>query len=141
MPKGKRNINKIIIHHSASPQSTTVEQIRDWHVNGRGWSDIGYHFIVLGDGTVANGRHINRKGAHCYNHNGASIGICVTGNTSQEPPTQLQLESLWGKVKLLMEEYNLDRQNVYGHRDFGATECPGNILYALIQQWKQGLCC
>ena len=139
MPRGKRNIDKIIVHHSASPKSTTVDQIRDWHVNGRGWSDIGYHFIVLGDGTVANARPINKKGAHCYNHNGTSIGICVTGNTSQEPPNKLQLESLWEKLKLLMEEYNLERSSVYGHRDFSATECPGDMLYAILQQWKQGL--
>lgn len=139
MPKGKRNVNKIIIHHTASSKNTTVEQIRDWHVNGNGWSDIGYHFIVLGDGTVETGRHINKTGAHCRGHNKGSIGICVTGNTSQEPPNKLQLESLWAKLKLLMEEYNLDRHNVYGHRDFGATECPGNMLYALLQQWKQGL--
>jgi len=139
MPKGKRNVNKIIIHHTASSKNTTVEQIRDWHVNGNGWSDIGYHYIILGDGTVETGRHINKTGAHCKGHNTGSIGICVTGNTSQEPPNKLQLESLWGKLKLLMEEYNLDRRNVYGHRDFGATECPGNMLYALLQQWKQGL--
>ena len=65
MPKGKRNVNKIIIHHSASPQSTTREQIYDWHVNGNGWSDIGYHYIVLGNGEVVSGRHVNKTGAHC----------------------------------------------------------------------------
>lgn len=140
MAKGKRNINKIIIHHSASPKTTTREQIYDWHVNGNGWSDIGYHFIVLGDGTIVNGRHINRTGAHCKGKNKGSIGICVTGNTSEEPPTTQQLETLWGKVKMLMEEYGLDRHNVYGHRDFGATNCPGDMLYGLLQQFKQGLC-
>ena len=139
MPKGKRNVSKIIIHHSASPQSTTKEQIYDWHVNGNGWSDIGYYYIVLGNGEVVAGRHVNKTGAHCKNHNRGSIGICVTGNTSTVAPTTQQMESLWGKVKMIMEEYNLDRHNVYGHRDFGATECPGNYLYAMLQQFKAGL--
>ena len=139
MPKGKRNVNKIIIHRTASPKSTTVDQIRDWHVNGRGWSDIGYHFIVLEDGSVAAGRHINRTGAHCKGQNKASIGIAITGNTSEEPPSQIQLESLWGKIKMLMAEYNLSRANVYAHKDFSATECCGDMLYAILQQWKQGL--
>jgi hypothetical protein len=49
------------------------------------------------------------------------------------------MDSLWGKVKMIMEEYNLDRRNVYGHRDFGATECPGNYLYGMLQQFKAGL--
>lgn len=140
MAKGKRNVNKIIIHHSASPKTTTRDQIYDWHVNGNGWSDIGYHFIVMGDGTIENGRHINKTGAHCKGQNKGSIGICVTGNTSQEPPTTLQLETLWGKVKMLMDEYGLERSDVYGHRDFGATNCPGDMLYALLKQFKQGLC-
>ena len=131
----------IVVHCAATKPSMDIgaDTIRDWHVNGNGWSDIGYHFIVLGDGTVETGRHINKTGAHCRGHNKGSIGVCVTGNTSQEPPNLLQLDSLWGKLRLLMEEYNLDRHNVYGHRDFGTTECPGNMLYALSQQWKQGL--
>lgn len=139
MAKGRRNVNKIIIHHSASSQSTTVDQIRDWHVKGNGWSDIGYHFIILADGSVEAGRHINRTGAHCKGQNKGSIGVCVVGNTNSEPPTAPQIESLWGKLKMLMEDYNLDRRNIYGHKDFGATECPGNMLYALLQQFKQGL--
>ena len=86
MPKGKRNVNKIIIHHSASPKDTTKEQIYDWHVNGNGWSDIGYHFVITEDGTIHEGRHINTSGAHCRGHNANSIGVCVTGNTNNEKP-------------------------------------------------------
>ena len=44
MAKGKRRIDKIIIHHSASPIGTTVEQIDQWH-KARGWTGIGYHFV------------------------------------------------------------------------------------------------
>ena len=140
MPRGKRDVFKIIVHHTASPRDTTVSQIRDWHVNGNGWSDIGYHYIILGDGTLERGRSINKTGAHCKGHNKGSIGICVTGNTSQEPPTTAQVESLFGTLKMLLEDYNLQRSDVYGHRDFGATECPGDWLYTLLQQFKQGLC-
>jgi len=140
MPRGKRDVFKIIVHHTASPRDTTVAQIRDWHVNGNGWSDIGYHYIILGDGTLERGRSINKTGAHCKGHNKGSIGICVTGNTSQEPPTTAQVESLFGTLKMLLEDYNLERSDVYGHRDFGATECPGDWLYTLLQQFKQGLC-
>ncbi len=140
MARGRRDVHKIIVHHTASPQDTTVSQIRDWHVNGNGWSDIGYHYIILGDGTLERGRSINKTGAHCKGHNRGSIGICVTGNTSEEPPTTAQVQSLLGTLNMLLEEHNITRQDVYGHRDLGATECPGNWLYTILQQYKQGLC-
>ncbi len=46
-----RYINKIIIHCSATPEGRnfTVDEIRDWHVNGNGWSDIGYHYVIYLD--------------------------------------------------------------------------------------------
>jgi N-acetylmuramoyl-L-alanine amidase len=94
---------------------------------------------VLGNGEVVAGRHINKTGSHCKGKNKGSIGICVTGNTNNEAPTTQQMESLWGKVKMLMDEYDLTRQDVYGHRDFSTSECPGNYLYAFLQQFKQGL--
>lgn len=140
MGRGRRKVDKIIVHHTASPQNTTVDQIRDWHVNGNGWSDIGYHYIILADGTLERGRNVNRTGAHCKNKNKGSIGVCVTGNTSNEPPTMQQIESLKGTLGMLIEDYLLTRQDVYGHRDFGATECPGDFLYAYLQQYRQGLC-
>ena len=43
-----RNINKIIIHTTATPEGrdVSIENVRDWHVNGNGWFDVGYHFLV-----------------------------------------------------------------------------------------------
>mgnify|MGYP003677575917 CR=1 FL=1 len=69
----KRTINKIIVHHSASGSAvTTVEKIRKWHVEGNGWSDIGYHFIVHLDGSVHAGRPVERSGAHVRGFNSTS---------------------------------------------------------------------
>tara|TARA_R110001632_G_scaffold174521_1_gene294103 strand:+ start:521 stop:721 length:201 start_codon:yes stop_codon:yes gene_type:complete len=53
-----RKIDKIIVHCSATPQfkDFDVEDIRDWHVNGNGWSDIGYHYIIKLDGEIQVGR-------------------------------------------------------------------------------------
>ena len=49
-----RSINEIIVHCSATRegQHIPVETIKKWHVEGRGWSDIGYHFYVELDGTI-----------------------------------------------------------------------------------------
>ena len=59
-----RDINKIVLHCSATREGHDVstETIRGWHVNKRGWSDIGYHFVVLLDGTVDKARPIERQG-------------------------------------------------------------------------------
>ena len=78
-----RNINEIIIHCSATRegQHIPVETIKDWHVNGRGWSDIGYHFYIELDGTIKKGRDIDKTGAHCKNHNRNSIGVLCTSRS------------------------------------------------------------
>ena len=82
LKKSRRTINEIIVHCTASPegQAKTVEQIRANHVapvskGGRGWSDIGYHYVVYLDGTVHIGRDVDTSGAHCTNHNAHSIGV------------------------------------------------------------------
>ncbi|EPX78509.1 hypothetical protein Salmuc_03620 [Salipiger mucosus DSM 16094] len=67
-----RDISKIIVHASATqadwmdgyPTGTKMAEIRRWHVEDRGWSDIGYHFLIDRDGTVARGRPLERIGAH-----------------------------------------------------------------------------
>ena len=56
-----RNINRIILHCSATPEGryTSANEIRKWHVNGNGWSDIGYHYVIRIDGTIEKGRPIS----------------------------------------------------------------------------------
>ena len=76
--KNRRSINEIIIHCSASKPSTTRDDIRKWHKQ-RGWSDIGYHYVIESDGAIKTGRSINKAGAHCKGFNEYSIGICLVG--------------------------------------------------------------
>ena len=61
-----RNINKIIVHCSATPEGKafSVADIRRWHLQ-RGFSDIGYHFVIYLDGSVHVGRPLAKAGAHC----------------------------------------------------------------------------
>jgi len=72
-----RNIDKIIIHCSATPIGVdfSAETIRDWHVKGNKWDDIGYHYIVRLNGSLEYGRPVGISGAHCKGHNKHSIGI------------------------------------------------------------------
>ena len=76
-----RKIRKIIIHCSATKEGHDIDaaEIKKWHVEGNGWSDIGYHYVIKLDGTVEEGRPLERSGAHTLNHNFDSIGICYIG--------------------------------------------------------------
>ena len=74
-----RNIDRIVLHCSATPEGKdySVETIRDWHVNGRGWSDIGYHYVIRLDGSVELGRPIDKIGAHVKGHNKTILSSSV----------------------------------------------------------------
>ena len=76
-----RTITLIIIHCSATPEgrSLSFEECRRDHIMHRHFRDIGYHFYITRDGTVHDGRPIEKVGAHCEGHNSHSIGICYEG--------------------------------------------------------------
>ncbi|MEJ6791980.1 MAG: N-acetylmuramoyl-L-alanine amidase [Lacinutrix sp.] len=124
-----RTINKIIIHCSATPECRDVspEEVTRWHVEERGWSDVGYHFIITIDGVVHSGRPIERQGAHAKGHNSDSIGVCYIGGmdsemkSAKDTRTYEQKESL---VNLICELKDTYGGTVYGHRDFSNKECP-----------------
>ena len=86
---------------------------------------IGYHYVVLLDGTIQAGRPIERQGAHCVGHNANSIGICYIGglNSKGEPEdtrTQAQKDALsrliW-RLSLQLANAGQGMPEVYGHRD------------------------
>jgi N-acetylmuramoyl-L-alanine amidase len=79
-----RQIKRIIWHCSATREGVdvSVDTIRSWHKD-RGFSDIGYHYVILLDGSVRDGRPIERVGAHVERHNLDSIGICYVGGVDE----------------------------------------------------------
>ena len=124
-----RNINKIILHCSATRegQDISTETIRGWHVNERGWSDIGYHFVVLLDGTVDKARPVKRQGAHVRGKNKGSIGICYIGGCDadmnpKDTRNEAQKKSLEELITYLMESY--DDATLHGHNEFSSKACP-----------------
>ena len=147
-----RTINKIIIHCSATfpKQKCDVEIIRGWHTDpkkpGGPYQDIGYHFVILRDGTVASGRPLELVGAHTLNHNKNSIGICLVGglqdgsggdanndgiieefeNGQRGKPeanyTPEQWAALQSLVTRLSKEY--PKATIHGHNEFAAKACP-----------------
>lgn len=126
-----RKIDKIIVHCSGTPElkDFDVEDIRDWHVNGNNWSDVGYHFIIKLDGTIQDGRPIKKIGAHVKGKNRSSIGICYIGGMNrdmtnwEDTRTKKQKESLLLLINDLKKRF--PNTIVYGHKDFTDKKlCP-----------------
>lgn len=138
-----REINKIIVHCSATKPSMNigVNEIRQWHLE-KGWSDIGYHWVITRDGITEEGRPEEKSGAHAKGHNSDSIGICLVGgiNETGKPDANfnvaqyLKLESLVDSIKRIYGDIE-----VLGHRDLpGVTKaCPcfdvKELLYGIFE--------
>lgn len=125
-----RKINKLIVHCSATPEGRDVktETIKDWHINGNHWKDIGYHYVIELDGSIHKGRDENVIGAHCSGQNANSIGICYVGGvakdgkTPKDTRTEAQKQSLLKLLKELKAKY--PNATIHGHREFAAKACP-----------------
>lgn len=126
--KSKRNIKEIIVHCTATPEGrpVTINEITNWHKQ-RGFSTIGYHYVVMLDGSVQKGRDVNVSGAHCTNHNSISIGVCYVGGcdknmNAKDTRTDAQKRALLDLLKRLRIMY--PSAKIYGHRDFANKACP-----------------
>lgn len=124
-----REIDKIVIHCSATPEGRDVkfDTIKDWHVKERGWSNIGYHFVVELDGTIVEGRPLESTGAHLRGFNKKSIGICYVGglDSSMKPKdtrTEKQKESLDFLALNLLDTFK--GAELCGHNEYSSKSCP-----------------
>ena len=112
-----------------------ADTIKDWHVNGNGWRDIGYHKVIRRNGVVENGRELRDSGAHAAGYNHKSVGVCMVGgmaddNSAENNFTDQQWTALTALVKELKVEY--PDANVIGHNEISQKECPSFD----VQEWK-----
>ena len=149
----------IVIHHSESPavyhgiamNAARLEDIHhqehpDWKTEYQGKTYyIGYHYVILPDGTVETGRPEGCIGSHARSHNDW-IGICLIGGFQTnnhwfpETPTKAQMKALVALCEHLMSKYHIPPDLVKRHRDINDTWCPGdrfpyNKLLAQLQTY------
>lgn len=123
-----RQIKEIIIHCSATKEGTNVppSMIKSWHL-ARGFSDIGYHYVITLDGRVHVCRPENKQGAHCKGRNKHSIGICYVGGLDangkpKDTRTNLQKQAL---ILICRElRYKYGNIPIRGHYEFANKACP-----------------
>lgn len=115
-------------------------EIRDWHVNGNGWRDIGYHRVIRRDGTVEQGRPDNQTGAHVGGHNTGNFGICLVGGKSRETDgcednyTKEQYDALYYLIKELHTRW--PDAEIMGHNGFKGHESRGCPCFDWIE-WRR----
>jgi len=115
----------VVCHHSAS-RTDSVESIRRYHIEERGWDDIGYHIIIDRDGKLVIGRNWESQGCHGQNDfNKHYLGLCVLGNFEEDTMRESQLACLLRVVAGLSRLFLWDSSHWIAHRDVKDTLCPG----------------
>ena len=142
-----RHINEIVVHCTSTrpawmkdrPTSQKVAEVKRWHTQHNGWSDIGYHWLIDRDGTVSTGRPVERAGAHVIGHNRNSIGIALFGGHGgtendifHENFTPAQNRALRDLIKSLRIQFP-SITIVSGHNQYAAKACPCFD----VQDWYQ----
>ena len=139
-----------IIHHSAGTNESSdwpavVREIWNLHVNVNRWDDIGYNWLIDPEGTIYLGRGDGLQGAHFCAKNQGTVGICVLGNFTSQPPSEQATNSLKELLSWLLyrstidplanplhESSGVNLRTISGHRDGCATACPGDQFYPLL---------
>lgn len=117
----------VVLHHSLTKDGEVVDfsAIKRFHINTRGWRDIGYHYViemVNGEPRTFKGRPEGTIGAHTlgYNH---FLGICIVGNYDKdEVPKELLLE-LYKLLDDIRDRYG--EIIIHGHNEYSTKTCPG----------------
>lgn len=148
-------VTRVVVHHTDTPPNFTVRQIADYHVNGERrdaqgnlikaqWPGIGYHYVILPDGTINQTQNPETRSYHAGNANNDSLGISLIGRfmrrnwngtpipAEQQLPTPQQMESTARLIAWLMQEHGISNvARIVGHKEVMDTSCPGD-------QWLEG---
>jgi N-acetylmuramoyl-L-alanine amidase len=119
------NPKKIILHCSDTPDEGDRYGLLDidrWH-KARGWSGVGYHYIIRRSGMVEVGRPETEIGAHTQGQNENSLGICLVGTRIF---TGFQYQSMTTLIKAIQVRHQIYTDEIYGHYEFNSAKtCPG----------------
>jgi hypothetical protein len=127
----------VVVHHSDTPTGSAAKF--DAAHRAKGWDELGYDFVIgngteTGDGQIEVGPRWTKQkwGAHAKTpdnrYNDYGIGICLVGNFDVTHPTAAQMRSLAKLTSYLIQTYHIPLNEVIGHRDTKATDCPGKYM-------------
>jgi hypothetical protein len=150
-------VTHLVVHHGSSPNTATnyaavVASYFDYHINTQGWADIGYNWLVAPDGTLFFGRGggDNVQGAHFCAKNANTMGVCLIGDYQTVSPSTNMLTTLTNILAWKASQQNINVlgtavhygvaiNQLLGHRDGCATDCPGQMTYAIFSDIKRNV--
>jgi len=160
-----------VVHHTVNTNNYGPDDvahmlwlIQRYHMDTRGWDDIGYNFVVDRFGRIWHARdgdiYEPISGAHVSGLNTESMGVAVLGTFSRVDPGQAVIDALTKLLGWKMSLFGVDPlgttfvrsaggdfaddgemvllHNISGHRDNQQTACPGNVLYGRIGEIRTG---
>jgi hypothetical protein len=148
------------VHHTVNANDYTraevpgiLRSIYAYHVKSRGWSDIGYNFLIDRFGRIWEGRYggIDRAvvGAHTLGYNDDSFAASAIGNYQITKPSKAMIQAYAALFAWKLSLHGVDAdsthqwvtkrwfQAINGHRDAAATLCPGQYLYNKIPRIRE----
>jgi hypothetical protein len=164
-PAFAQSLRFAVVHHTAGSNTYTAAQspaivraIQLYHVQGNGWNDLGYNFLVDKYGQVFEGRYggVERNviGAHAEGFNTGSVGVALLGTYENAQPTAKALDAITALLAWRLDVAHVDPLSrlswisggnsrfpsgtpvplaaVSAHRDTGPTACPGKAFYAQL---------
>jgi N-acetylmuramoyl-L-alanine amidase len=137
-----RNINYIVIHCTATPVNTTVDSIKRYWKEVRGWGDVpGYHYLILRDGSIIQLLDEKQNSYGVYHHNSECVSIAYLGGVDKDGQpidnrSDAQCHALFNKIVALTERY--PKAQLLGHRDFPEVKkaCPCFDVRSWLQNYE-----
>lgn len=139
-PLGK--VNRQVLHHSVDGELTrhsrrgaeegVIRNIQKGHFK-RGFSDIGYHFLIVPSGRIYEGREQRWQGAGVLGANSDTVHVCMVGNFEEDIPTRAAVQACGDAFRMLPGK----GMPLYGHGDLGPTACPGANLRTRLPEIRK----
>jgi|CXWL01.1.fsa_nt_gi hypothetical protein len=142
---------RLTVHHtdgrytdSLAGSLAETRFIQNFHQKGRGWIDIGYHYLIDPLGNIMEGRPLETYGAHTGANNQGNVGIVLMGSY-HEPKNHfvspVQFASLVALSRYLVKRFGIDPLEIKGHRDYNKmnTVCPGDQAHPLLDGLRRSV--
>uniref|UniRef100_A0A8P4G1N3 N-acetylmuramoyl-L-alanine amidase n=1 Tax=Dicentrarchus labrax TaxID=13489 RepID=A0A8P4G1N3_DICLA len=143
-----RPLRFLYVHHTYEPSSPCLSftncsrdmrSMQRFHQEDRGWSDIGYSFVVGSDGYIYEGRGWNHLGTHTRGHNDIGYGVSIIGNYTATLPSRHSMDLLRHRLVQCAVNGGALAANftIHGHRQVvNYTSCPGDAFFSEIRSWE-----
>jgi len=159
-PSYADHVDAVVVHHTAQgnayAQGDVPRLIRAdyaYHVQARGWSDLGYNLVVDRFGGIWEGRAggLGRAtiGSHAQGFNTGTVGVALLGDMTEGAPTAAVIKAVAKVGAYAAATWRFDPQStatltsrgsprypsgqtvrlprIFGHQDTGKTACPGAL--------------